>query len=184
MLSGPGGFSGEAELPRRELVGCPDGSGVSSFAVFFCGMLQRGGREQQGDLTGDVFDTWWEMPSFLATALIHSDKVTSRDSQVHMLPGSIAVLGGGLTGLSAAFHLSRRFPTTRIVLINRDTRFGGWVRSEKVRLTLGSREAEVLLEAGPRTLRPNAPSVLELVCGPMSHSAVLLTAAAKTRFTS
>lgn len=83
-------------------------------------------------------------------------------SSVDMVPGSIAVLGGGLTGLSAAFHLARRFPTTPIALINRDARFGGWVRSERVKVN----GAEVLLEAGPRTLRPTAPSVLELVCGP------------------
>lgn len=81
-----------------------------------------------------------------------------------MAPGSIAVLGGGLTGLSAAFHLARRFPTTPIAIINRDTRFGGWVRSERVKI--GHQGAEVLLEAGPRTLRPNAPSVLELVRRP------------------
>ncbi|KAF9225889.1 Protoporphyrinogen oxidase [Gyrodon lividus] len=85
-----------------------------------------------------------------------------------MLPESIAVLGGGITGLSAAFHLSRRFPTTRITVINKDTRFGGWVRSERARLTFtdqsgNQEEARVLLEAGPRTLRPNARSVLELV---------------------
>ena len=80
-----------------------------------------------------------------------------------MVPGSIAVLGGGLTGLSAAFHLARRFPTTPIALVNRDARFGGWVRSERVRV---GQDAEALLEAGPRTLRPNAPSVLELVCRP------------------
>lgn len=88
-------------------------------------------------------------------------------SQVNMLPGSIAILGGGLTGLSAAFHLSRRFPTTPVVLINRDARFGGWVHSERLKLPLANHEdAAVLLEAGPRTLRPNAPGVLELVCRP------------------
>jgi NADH dehydrogenase FAD-containing subunit len=81
---------------------------------------------------------------------------------VDMAPGSIAVLGGGLTGLSAAFHLARRFPTTPIALINRDARCGGWVRSQRVT----HHGADVLLEAGPRTLRPTAPSVLELVCCP------------------
>ena len=38
MLRGPGGFSGEAELPRRELESGAAGSGVSSFADFLCGM--------------------------------------------------------------------------------------------------------------------------------------------------
>jgi monoamine oxidase len=81
-----------------------------------------------------------------------------------MSPGHIAVLGGGLTGLSAAFHLSRRFPGSQITLLERERTLGGWVRSERVELpddprTLGT----VVLEAGPRTLRPNAESVLELV---------------------
>lgn len=97
----------------------------------------------------------------------------------------VAVLGGGLTGLSAAFHLSRRFPSVRIVLINKDARFGGWVRSERVKLSLeGHHEADVLLEAGPRTLRPNAPSVLELVRRLRLTRQRCLTATAKTRFTS
>ena len=40
MLRGPGGFSGDAELPRRELVAGADGSGESPFAGFFCGMVR------------------------------------------------------------------------------------------------------------------------------------------------
>ncbi|KAL4072523.1 hypothetical protein V8B97DRAFT_1870363 [Scleroderma yunnanense] len=72
---------------------------------------------------------------------------------------NIAVLGGGLTGLSAAFHLSRRFPTAQIAVYNTDARFGGWVRSQRVTVS----DADVVLEAGPRTLRPNARSVLELI---------------------
>ncbi|KAH7886889.1 hypothetical protein F5I97DRAFT_1071230 [Phlebopus sp. FC_14] len=85
-----------------------------------------------------------------------------------MVPQSIAVLGGGITGLSAAFHLSRRFPAAQITIINKDVRFGGWVRSERSRITFRGEsgeqeEADVLLEAGPRTLRPNARSVLELI---------------------
>lgn len=81
-----------------------------------------------------------------------------------MAPSSIAILGGGLTGLSAAFHLSRRFPAAQITLLNKDIHFGGWVHSRRAKITLeDGRETGVLLEAGPRTLRPNSKSVLELV---------------------
>lgn len=72
----------------------------------------------------------------------------------------IAVLGGGLTGLSTAFHLSRRLPASRISLIEKSKELGGWVKSTRVELP---GQGSVLLEAGPRTLRPNAPAILELV---------------------
>ncbi|KIM37477.1 hypothetical protein M413DRAFT_77077 [Hebeloma cylindrosporum] len=77
------------------------------------------------------------------------------------MPQSIAILGGGLTGLSSAYHLSRRFPTSKIVLLERQARLGGWVRSNRV--DLNQIGASVLLEAGPRTLRPNGKCVLELI---------------------
>lgn len=82
-----------------------------------------------------------------------------------MPPKSILVLGGGLSGLSATFHLARRFPTVPITLLEKSNRLGGWVRSERVEVKDDKRnKANVLLESGPRTLRPNGKSVLELVC--------------------
>ncbi|KAK0458730.1 uncharacterized protein EV420DRAFT_329043 [Desarmillaria tabescens] len=72
----------------------------------------------------------------------------------------IAVIGGGLTGLSSAFHLSRRFPNALITLFEKHNRLGGWVRSERV--DVGPSQ-QMVLEAGPRTIRPNAKSILELV---------------------
>jgi oxygen-dependent protoporphyrinogen oxidase len=76
----------------------------------------------------------------------------------------VVVLGGGITGLSAAFYLARKHPTVQITLVEKSARFGGWVRSERVEVcdSHGNR-ARVLLEAGPRTIRPNAKSILELV---------------------
>ena len=80
---------------------------------------------------------------------------------------SISVLGGGISGLSAAFHLARRFPPAsgaRLTLVERGDRLGGWIRAERVRVedTRGHR-ADVVLESGPRTLRPNSNAILELV---------------------
>ncbi len=72
----------------------------------------------------------------------------------------IAVIGGGLTGLSSAFHLSRRFPDASITLFEKHHRLGGWVRSERV--DVGPSQ-QMVLEAGPRTIRPSAKSILELV---------------------
>jgi oxygen-dependent protoporphyrinogen oxidase len=79
------------------------------------------------------------------------------------VPIRIAVLGGGLTGLSAAFHLSRRFPKSLVTLIEKQPRLGGWVRSERVEVQSQNGTETIILEGGPRTLRPNAKSILELV---------------------
>jgi len=85
-------------------------------------------------------------------------------SSQHRVPSHVVILGGGITGLSAAFHLARKHPTVQITLFEKSARFGGWVRSERVNVydSDGNR-GSVLLEAGPRTIRPNAKSVLQLV---------------------
>ena len=81
-----------------------------------------------------------------------------------MAPTSIAVIGGGISGMSAAFHLSRRFPQASIILLERSAREGGWIRSRRVEVKDNDgNKATMLLEAGPRTLRPNSKAVLELV---------------------
>ncbi|TFK27551.1 protoporphyrinogen oxidase [Coprinopsis marcescibilis] len=77
------------------------------------------------------------------------------------MPRHVAVLGAGLTGLSSAFHLSRLHPNLKVTLIEGQKQAGGWVRSS--RIALPDNYGSVLLEAGPRTLRPNAQSILELV---------------------
>lgn len=75
------------------------------------------------------------------------------------MPPPIAVLGGGITGLSAAFHLARRSPSTQILLLEKEARYGGWINTENAEVN-GQR---VVLESGPRTLRPNGLALLELV---------------------
>ena len=75
----------------------------------------------------------------------------------------VAVLGGGITGLTSAFYLSQAFPSAKITVFETSDRFGGWVRSSK--LDVGGKD--VYFEHGPRTLRPNdtnALATLDLVC--------------------
>lgn len=90
---------------------------------------------------------------------------------------SVAILGGGISGLSAAYYLARMAPpTTKITLIEGKKRLGGWIESRRV--TPGhydnihqlpknnSKENTILFEAGPRTLRPegsNGAILLEMV---------------------
>ncbi|KAJ6459740.1 hypothetical protein C8R47DRAFT_1161833 [Mycena vitilis] len=102
-----------------------------------------------------------------------------------MAPRHIAILGGGLTGLSSAFHLSKRFPTSTISIMDKQKRLGGWATcTERVQLPGG--RGSVVLEGGPRTLRPAANSVLELIHLLGLSDSVITTSksspAAKNRF--
>jgi oxygen-dependent protoporphyrinogen oxidase len=76
-------------------------------------------------------------------------------------PNNFIVLGGGISGLSAAWYLSRYAPvTTKITILESSNRFGGWIKSERVG------KYKILFEQGPRTLRPNGiggPVVLDMV---------------------
>ncbi|XP_006463343.1 hypothetical protein AGABI2DRAFT_208052 [Agaricus bisporus var. bisporus H97] len=67
----------------------------------------------------------------------------------------IAVLGGGLSGLGAAHALAHRFPAAQLLLFERGRPLGGWAQS--------LRHGRILLEGGPRTLRPNGAAALELI---------------------
>ncbi|OBZ83106.1 Protoporphyrinogen oxidase [Choanephora cucurbitarum] len=78
---------------------------------------------------------------------------------------NIAVLGGGISGLSAAYYLARLAPqTTKITLIEGKDRLGGWIKSRRVapgKYTsqtelppISTEKNSVLFEGGPRTLRP------------------------------
>ncbi|KAI9318481.1 protoporphyrinogen oxidase [Dichotomocladium elegans] len=81
---------------------------------------------------------------------------------------SVAVLGGGISGLSAAYYLARFAPrNTQIVLIEGSERLGGWIRSHRVgpgfyptaaSLLPNHDDRAILFEAGPRTLRPSGSS--------------------------
>jgi len=85
-----------------------------------------------------------------------TDPEAPRDPTKH-----VVVLGGGITGLATAFHLSRRIPQAEITLVDSQDRVGGWIRSERVEL--GHGKGHMVLEAGPRTLRPRSQALLELV---------------------
>ncbi len=101
-------------------------------------------------------------------------------------PRHIAILGGGLTGLSSAFHLARKFPQALITLLEQNTKLGGWAQSERVEVKDSDGVPyTVLLEAGPRTLRPNAKSVLELVGRSLCYNVIAVDCLqSKTRFIS
>ncbi|XP_017143359.1 protoporphyrinogen oxidase [Drosophila miranda] len=58
-----------------------------------------------------------------------------------------AVLGGGLSGLSAGYYLLRRFGNP-LTIYEASPRVGGWIRTE------ARRDRDFIFETGPRTIRP------------------------------
>ena len=68
----------------------------------------------------------------------------------------VGILGGGITGLASAYFLNKQHPNAKITLYEAKDRVGGWLESKRVPVEGGN----VLFEAGPRTLRPQANGVL------------------------
>ncbi|RYO83579.1 hypothetical protein DL766_010186 [Monosporascus sp. MC13-8B] len=69
----------------------------------------------------------------------------------------IAVLGGGITGLTTAHYLARYAPDAHVTLYEASDRLGGWIDAASVPAGNG-REGEVLLQRGPRMLRSGSSS--------------------------
>lgn len=67
---------------------------------------------------------------------------------------AIVIVGGGITGLAAAEHLTRVRPDQRVILLEGDTRLGGHIRTV--------REAGFIMEAGPDVVLTAKPAALEL----------------------
>ncbi|KAI4598565.1 oxygen-dependent protoporphyrinogen oxidase [Pestalotiopsis sp. 9143b] len=71
----------------------------------------------------------------------------------------IAVLGGGITGLTAAHYLARNAPNAHITLYEASDRLGGWIEGVPTNLdTVEGHDGEVLMQRGPRMLRSGATS--------------------------
>ena len=69
---------------------------------------------------------------------------------------NVLILGGGITGLSAAWYLSKKDPTAKITLLEKSNRLGGWIQT--------SHEGGFLFEKGPRTfLLGRSPHLLSLL---------------------
>ena len=84
--------------------------------------------------------------------------------EVNPNANNIAVLGGGITGLTTAFELSRILPDAKITVYEKAKRLGGWMDSEIIPVGDG----EVVFEWGPRTLRHTGDgsgvATVNLVC--------------------
>lgn len=71
------------------------------------------------------------------------------------LPRDIAVLGGGLTGLTTAYYLTRFHPDAKITIYESQTRVGGWIDTEQVQVTtLAGTDETISFERGARVVSP------------------------------
>ncbi|KAL9052813.1 MAG: hypothetical protein Q9162_005176 [Coniocarpon cinnabarinum] len=74
----------------------------------------------------------------------------------------VAILGGGITGLSAAHFITEEYPRAKVTILESQPRVGGWLRSTEVDTDNGI----VTFESGPRSLRlqgANGALLLRLV---------------------
>ncbi|KAL2870964.1 oxygen-dependent protoporphyrinogen oxidase [Aspergillus lucknowensis] len=74
-------------------------------------------------------------------------------------PFDAAVIGAGITGLTAAYRLSKDPSCSKVTLYEKSHHVGGWLQSETINVDGG----EIVFEYGPRTLRAAAPSCLPLL---------------------
>ncbi|KAG9193535.1 protoporphyrinogen/coproporphyrinogen III oxidase [Alternaria panax] len=69
-------------------------------------------------------------------------------------PERIAILGGGIAGLSSAYFIAREFPNSKVVVFEAGKDKGGWIKSRRVEVVDSEgKKGNVLFELGPRTLR-------------------------------
>lgn len=82
-----------------------------------------------------------------------------RRRSLHTQSFDAAIIGGGITGLTAAYRLSQQESCKKVTLYEKSARPGGLLQSEVVPVDGG----DVVFEYGPRTLRTGPLSCLPLV---------------------
>lgn len=122
-------------------------------------------------------------PARLRPQLVSRRQVRGLASQAASNAGGkqVAVIGGGLTGLTTAYLLAKNLPASaRITLYESGDRLGGWIRTDKVPVDVNGTKGVVRFERGPRTLsslRGNAWRyddlvLYELVCFPLGWPSI------------
>ncbi|KAI1264126.1 hypothetical protein F5Y18DRAFT_417829 [Xylariaceae sp. FL1019] len=71
-------------------------------------------------------------------------------------PREIAILGGGITGLTTAHYLARHAENAHITIYEASDTVGGWIKADRVDVEANGEKSHVLLQQGPRMLRSGA----------------------------
>lgn len=74
--------------------------------------------------------------------------------------GKVAVIGGGISGLTFGYFLTRLRPDIRISIFESAKQPGGWIKSETLH---DPNDGKILLEKGPRTLRGVSDGTLLII---------------------
>lgn len=92
-----------------------------------------------------------------------------------MLKKHIVVIGAGISGLCAAYHLSRNFPLAHITVLEKEKRAGGWMRSEQ--------RDGFFFEMGPRVFKGSkSKALLQLICELGLKNKVLVSSRSSRRY--
>lgn len=93
----------------------------------------------------------------------------------HTQSYNAAVIGGGITGLTTAYRLSKDPNCSHITLYEKSQRVGGAISSDIIPVDGGG---HVVFENGPRTLRATVPGslpLMDLVCDPFFAIVVMIS---------
>ena len=74
-------------------------------------------------------------------------------------PERVVIVGGGITGLAAAWELQRRAPAVEVTVVEASGRLGGKIATEHITLDDGSR---MVVEGGPDAFLTSKPAAVEL----------------------
>ena len=67
----------------------------------------------------------------------------------------VIILGGGISGLSARYYLTKHHPKVRVSLLEKEEQIGGVIKTEK---------GPFFFERGPRTFKTSrCPTLLSLI---------------------
>lgn len=118
----------------------------------FCRVAVRGARGGGGILRLAHFSTS-SFARHQAVPDLSPDAAPNLTKETRV-PKDVAVIGGGITGLTTAHYLAKLLPeTSNITVFEAADRLGGWIDTQEVEVDVKGQKNIVRFERGPRTLR-------------------------------